>query len=73
MGLERARGGLRRWVVGVGSGEPITPGALTAPLSGARRLTRTEYDNTLLDLLQDDTRSGFALLPEDVNDPFDND
>ena len=41
--------------------------------SGLRRLTRTEYDNTLRDLLGDETRSGFAQLPEDVNDPFDND
>ncbi len=40
--------------------------------SGARRLTRVEYDNTLRDLLGDNSRSGFAELPEDVNDPFDN-
>jgi hypothetical protein len=42
-------------------------------VSGARRLSRAEYDNTLRDLLNDETRSGFAKLPEDVNDPFDND
>lgn len=41
--------------------------------TGARRLSRVEYDNTLRDLLLDDSRSGFAKLPEDVNDPFDND
>src|SRR5215216_1112010 len=41
--------------------------------SGARRLSRNEYDNTLKDLLLDESRSGFAKLPEDVNDPFDND
>jgi hypothetical protein len=46
--------------------------ALTAVVSGARRLTRTEYDDTLRDLLGDTTNSGFATLPEDVNDPFDN-
>jgi len=46
--------------------------ARQAVVSGARRLTRVEYDNTLHDLLGDSTRSGFAELPEDVNDPFDN-
>lgn len=40
--------------------------------SGARRLSRNEYDNTLRDLLRDETRSGYATLPEDVNEPFDN-
>jgi hypothetical protein len=57
---------------GVGT-EPVPEGAQEAVLSGARRLTRTEYDNTLRDLLQDTTNAGFARLPEDVNDPFDND
>jgi hypothetical protein len=42
-------------------------------VSGARRLSRNEYDNTLRDLLLDESRSGFAKLPEDVTDPFDND
>ncbi len=46
--------------------------AQTAVVSGARRLTRTEYDDTVRDLLGDATNSGFATLPEDVNDPFDN-
>src|SRR5688500_16395443 len=41
--------------------------------SGARRLSRNEYDSTLRDVLFDETRSAFAHLPEDVNDPFDND
>ncbi|NUP05152.1 MAG: DUF1592 domain-containing protein [Polyangiaceae bacterium] len=41
--------------------------------SGARRLTRIEYDNTVRDLLGDTTRSGFTKLPEDAHDPFDND
>ena len=40
---------------------------------GMRRLTRTEYDNTIEDLLGDDTRPGAALLPEDKKTPFDND
>jgi len=51
---------------------PPDPHAQTAVISGARRLTRTEYDDTLRDLLQDTSRSGFTKLPEDVNDPFDN-
>jgi hypothetical protein len=42
-------------------------------VSGARRLTRTEYDDTLRDLLGDSTSSGFATLPPDSHDPFDND
>src|ERR1700733_2151881 len=46
--------------------------AQQAVASGARRLSRTEYDNTVRDLLGDTTNSGFAMLPEDVNDPFDN-
>jgi hypothetical protein len=46
--------------------------ARQAVVSGTRRLSRTEYDNTVRDLLGDNTHSGFALLPEDVNDPFDN-
>lgn len=41
--------------------------------SGARRLSRDEYDNTLRDILRDESRPGFSKLPEDVNDPFDND
>lgn len=41
--------------------------------TGARRLSRAEYDNTLRDLLLDESRSGFTKLPEDVLDPFDND
>ncbi len=40
---------------------------------GMRRLSRWEMDNTLRDLLGDDTRPGTALLPEDALDPFDND
>src|SRR5688572_20783837 len=48
-------------------------GALAVGPTGLHRLSRIEYDNTLADLLGDTTRSGYASLPEDVNDPFDND
>jgi hypothetical protein len=41
--------------------------------TGLHRLSRMEYDNTLSDLLGDDTRPGFRALPEDTHDPFDND
>ena len=40
---------------------------------GMRRLSRAELDDTLRDLLGDDTRPALAMLPEDVIDPFDND
>lgn len=40
---------------------------------GMRRLTRREYDATLLSLLNDGSNSGYSALPEDVRDPFDND
>lgn len=40
---------------------------------GIRRLSVFEYDNTINDLLGDDTRPGAQLLPEDVRTPFDND
>lgn len=52
---------------------PVPEGAKAAVVLGARRLTRTEYDDTLAALLMDTSSSGFALLPEDVHDPFDND
>lgn len=54
-----------------GSG-PIPPLAGVGP-TGIRRLTVVEYDNTIEDLLGDDTRPGSALLPEDRLTPFDND
>jgi len=60
---------------GVGGSGP-SPGVAEDPYaigpSGLRRLTRTEYDSALRDLLGDASRPGFAKLPEDVNDPFDN-
>ncbi|MFO0633878.1 MAG: DUF1595 domain-containing protein [Nannocystaceae bacterium] len=39
---------------------------------GMRRLSVDEYDNTIADLLGDDTRPGATLLAEDVADPYDN-
>jgi hypothetical protein len=62
---------------------PTAPGATpptASPLgplvpwtASLRRLTRTEYDNVLRDLLGDQTRSGFQSLPEDAYTPYDND
>ncbi len=62
-------------LVGPGGGTPGggTPGAsLTMGASGAHRLSRDEYDNTVRDLVGDTAGEGFALLPEDAHDPFDN-
>jgi hypothetical protein len=56
-----------------GGGGGTTGGAVAYGPTGLHRLSRIEYDNTLADLLGDNTRPGFAALPEDVNDPFDND
>jgi len=57
-----------------GGSSSATPcGSLTLGPTGLHRLSRIEYDNTLADLLGDTTRSGFAALPEDTHDPFDND
>jgi len=42
-------------------------------VSGIRRLTVDEYDNTLADLLHDETRPGSGLLPKEGRTPFDND
>ncbi|MBC8073250.1 MAG: DUF1592 domain-containing protein, partial [Deltaproteobacteria bacterium] len=41
-------------------------------IMGMRRLSSNEYDNTIRDLLGDDSAAGAAVLPEDVVDPFDN-
>ena len=38
-----------------------------------RRLSRVEYDDTVFDLLLDDSRPARVGLPEDIVDPFDND
>ncbi|MEM9728770.1 MAG: DUF1592 domain-containing protein [Myxococcota bacterium] len=64
------------------SGDPNAPGApdgppavdpLLAVQSGARRLSQTELDNTLRDLLGEDTAPASRLLNEDEFRPFDND
>jgi hypothetical protein len=52
---------------------PVDPSSLALSVSGTPRLSANEYDNTLKDLLQDTTNSGFAALPQDTADPFDND
>ncbi len=49
------------------------PTAAMAPISGLRRLSVTEYDNTLRELLGDNTRPARLLLPADPRVPFDND
>lgn len=41
--------------------------------SVARRLSRAEFDNTVRDLLGDDTRPAMRLLAEDLYAPYDND
>jgi hypothetical protein len=46
---------------------------LTAWSSGARRLSRLEYDNALRDLVGETTRPAWNMLPEDTYTPFDND
>ena len=55
------------------SGDPAPPTDVdgVGPM-GARRLTIYEYDNTLRDVLGDDTRPGASFLPEDRRTPFDN-
>ncbi len=55
------------------TGGPPPADATTVPTSGVRRLTSNEYDNTLRDLLFDDTRSSDLRLPKDARTPFDND
>lgn len=56
-------------------GDPGIPGAdgYLASESVARRLSRAELDNTLRDVLGDDTSPASQLLPEDPFAPFDND
>ncbi len=54
-------------------GAQSLPADAQPAVSGARRLTRFEYDATLEALLADVSRSGFSVLPEDATDPFDND
>ena len=57
---------------GADSGAPPEAPEQVAPI-GLRRLTANEYDNTLMDLLFDETRASALVLPEDQRTPFDND
>lgn len=56
---------------GESEGPPVDP--LLAIESGARRLSQAELDNTLRDLLGEDTAPATRLLNEDEFRPFDND
>ena len=56
---------------GPGGGTPSADSLRMGP-TGAHRLSRDEYDNTVRDLVGDTAGEGFALLPEDAHDPFDN-
>lgn len=57
------------------SGDPADPAEVPtfATRSGLRRLSVTEYDNAVRDLVGDDARAGATYLPEDALTPFDND
>src|SRR5262245_23235115 len=60
---------------------PVDPSKITNPKEGAarqlasvtglRRLTIEEYDNTITDLVGDTSRRGGSLLPADIRKPFD--
>jgi hypothetical protein len=52
-------------------GVPAQP--FVASSSVARRLSRAEFDNTVRDVLGDDTHPATRLLPEDLYAPYDND
>ena len=56
-----------------GAGGPPAVDPLLAMESGARRLSQAELDNTLRDLLGEDTAPAARLLNEDEFRPFDND
>jgi hypothetical protein len=56
-----------------GTAGPPSVDPLLAMESGARRLTQAELDNTLRDLLGEDTGPAARLLNEDEFRPFDND
>ncbi len=55
------------------AGGPPAVDPVLAMQSGARRLTQAELDNTLRDLLGEDTAPASRLLNEDEFRPFDND
>jgi len=56
-----------------GSSKPGVDAKALVPKSGMRRLTVDEYNNTLRDLMGDESASSALLLPTDVINPFDND
>lgn len=68
-----AAGGSPGTAIDVPSPEIPLPGATLAANSALRRLTSYEYDNTIRDLLGDDSRRSRELLPEDNRKLFDND
>jgi hypothetical protein len=51
----------------------LSPDAVGVARVGLRRLTITEIDNSIRDLLQDDSRPASRFLPEEILPPFDND
>ena len=57
------------------SGQPEDPPAEVdlVPESVSRRLSRNELDNTLRDLIGDDTRPARSFIAEDEFAPYDND
>ncbi len=63
--------------LGADGGAVVDGGAQSGPYVGsasaARRLSRAELDNTLSDLLGDDTAPASRLLAEDLFAPYDND
>jgi hypothetical protein len=58
---------------GGGAGTSGAGKAFVASASVARRLSRAELDNTVRDLLGDDTHPATRLLPEELYSPYDND
>lgn len=56
-----------------GQGNGVGPASDLASVSVARRLSRSEIDNTVRDLLGDGTNPASTILPEDEYTPFDND
>jgi hypothetical protein len=60
-------------VIGDDAERGVSEQALLASPSGLRRLTSSEYDTTLRDLLGDTAYDSELLLPAEVKNPFDND
>jgi len=56
-----------------GPGVPAVIPTDEVPASGLRRLSESEYYNTVVDLLGDSELPVFELLPTDARTPFDND